>query len=96
MRRARLFLGTYMQDVRRQRNMHLTNSDWTQNADSPLTDAKKQEWATYRQALRDFPANVSNYSEDDEYIYFPDPPDYVGDVDISDIVVPTPTPEPAP
>ena len=96
MRRARLFLGTYMQDVRRQRNMHLTNSDWTQNVDSPLTDAKKQEWATYRQALRDFPANVSNYSEDDKYIYFPDPPDYAGDADISDIVVPTPTPEPAP
>ena len=25
--------------------------------DSPLTDAKKAEWSTYRQALRDLPAN---------------------------------------
>ena len=35
----------------------LTGSDWTQMPDSPLTDSKKQEWATYRQALRDFPAS---------------------------------------
>ena len=28
-------------------------SDWTQFNDSPLTDAKKDEWKTYRQALRD-------------------------------------------
>lgn len=36
------------------RNTKLTASDWTQGADSPLSDAKKLEWATYRQALRDF------------------------------------------
>jgi hypothetical protein len=39
------------------RNDLLAASDWTQMSDSPLTDAKKTEWATYRQALRDFPAS---------------------------------------
>lgn len=36
------------------RNKLLTGCDWTQGADSPLSDAKKAEWQTYRQALRDF------------------------------------------
>ena len=32
----------------------LVESDWTQFAeDNPLSDEKKTEWATYRQALRD-------------------------------------------
>ena len=39
--------------VRTQRTKLLKASDWTQNADSPLTDSKKAEWVTYRQALRD-------------------------------------------
>lgn len=43
--------------MRIQRNEELKNSDWTQAIDSPLTDSKKTEWATYRQALRDLPAN---------------------------------------
>jgi len=41
--------------MRSKRDGLLSGSDWTQLADSPLTDSKKQEWATYRQALRDFP-----------------------------------------
>ena len=39
--------------VRRMRNSELTATDWTQMPDSPLTTAKKAEWAVYRQALRD-------------------------------------------
>jgi hypothetical protein len=35
------------------RNAQLAASDWTQIADSP---ADKTAWATYRQALRDLPA----------------------------------------
>jgi hypothetical protein len=31
----------------------LVSCDWTQLPDSPLTDTKKSEWATYRQQLRD-------------------------------------------
>jgi hypothetical protein len=35
------------------RNAELKNTDWTQLPDSP---ADKTAWATYRQALRDLPA----------------------------------------
>ncbi len=41
--------------VRAQRNSLLTLCDWTQLPDAPLTDGEKQEWAEYRQALRDVP-----------------------------------------
>ena len=37
------------------RNDLLFRCDWTQNSDSPLTEDKKKEWQTYRQALRDMP-----------------------------------------
>lgn len=39
--------------MRAKRDMLLAASDWTQAADAPVD---KQAWATYRQALRDFPA----------------------------------------
>ena len=39
--------------VREQRNRLLTNTDWTQLADSTANAA---DWATYRQALRDLPS----------------------------------------
>jgi hypothetical protein len=42
--------------IRSKRANLLLTSDWTQAADSPLSDAKKAEWAAYRQALRDMPA----------------------------------------
>jgi hypothetical protein len=41
--------------VRDQRNKLLSESDWTQLDDSPITNAQKLEWASYRQALRDVP-----------------------------------------
>jgi len=41
-----------IEDLRVKRNHLLTESDWTQSPDSPLTDAKKTEWATYRTSLR--------------------------------------------
>jgi hypothetical protein len=44
-------------ELRKIRNAHLRECDWTQFADSPLTAEQKQAWATYRQALRDLPAN---------------------------------------
>ncbi|MBO59915.1 MAG: hypothetical protein CL440_06895 [Acidimicrobiaceae bacterium] len=49
--------------VRHRRNALLIESDWTQMADSPLTDEKKAEWATYRQELRDFPSTATKQSE---------------------------------
>ena len=41
------------------RNAKLAESDWTQAADSPLSDSKKAEWKTYRQTLRDLPSKVT-------------------------------------
>ena len=46
--------------LRAERNRILTGTDWTQMPDSPLSDAKKAEWRTYRQALRDLPANTTD------------------------------------
>jgi len=46
--------------MRERRNNLLKACDWTQGEDSPLTDSKKAEWAIYRQALRDVPANNSS------------------------------------
>ena len=45
--------------LRLERNKRLTESDWTQANDSPLSSDKKTEWATYRQALRDLPASTT-------------------------------------
>ena len=42
---------------RHKRSIRLEDSDWTQGNDSPLSTSKKTEWATYRQTLRDLPAN---------------------------------------
>lgn len=39
--------------IRYQRNELLTECDWTQLQDSPLSEQKKEEWQTYRQSLRD-------------------------------------------
>ena len=50
-------------DVRVSRNQRLAASDRTQGADSPLSNSKKAEWATYRQELRDYPATASKVSE---------------------------------
>ena len=38
-------------DVRHVRTMLLAETDWTQNSDVP--QATRDQWATYRQALRD-------------------------------------------
>lgn len=59
--------------VRIERNTLLTESDWTQMTDSPLTDSKKTAWATYRQSLRDLPSNNSSASSYDD-VTFPSEP----------------------
>jgi hypothetical protein len=51
-----------MKGLRRRRQVDLSSSDWTQMPDAPLTDEKKQEWATYRQQLRDLPENTTDPS----------------------------------
>jgi hypothetical protein len=49
--------------LRGQRESLLKNSDWTVMPDSPLSDSKKTEWTTYRQALRDITNGVSTEAE---------------------------------
>lgn len=49
---------TNLSQVRNQRNQMLAQSDWTQMADSPLSDEQKTAWAAYRQALRDLPLTI--------------------------------------
>tara|TARA_R100000278_G_scaffold120334_1_gene102640 strand:- start:99 stop:479 length:381 start_codon:yes stop_codon:yes gene_type:complete len=49
-----------LESLRSDRDDLLAASDWTQSPDSPLSDNKKAEWATYRQQLRDLPANTSD------------------------------------
>lgn len=41
--------------ARIQRNTLLTASDWTQMPDTPMGSGPRAAWATYRQALRDWP-----------------------------------------
>ena len=56
-----------MERMRLHRDRLLKESDWTQVADSPV---EREAWATYRQALRDFPATWTAGPEAD----FPDTP----------------------
>ena len=46
-----------MAQIRGQRDALLTKTDGTQAEDNP--GAKKAEWATYRQALRDLPPTIT-------------------------------------
>ena len=51
--------------VRQQRNQLLSDCDWTQLADQPLSDSDQSAWRSYRQNLRDvskqsgFPWNIT-------------------------------------
>ena len=44
--------------LRLERNARLTQSDWTQSRD--ITLSNDSEWLTYRQSLRDLPANTAD------------------------------------
>lgn len=46
--------------LREERDKLLEACDYTQLPDAPLTAAEKAEYATYRQALRDFPDTVTD------------------------------------
>ena len=60
-------------ELRNHRDYLLSVSDWTQLADSPLTDTKKAEWTTYRQALRDYPSNNTGHTYFSDLVW-PDEP----------------------
>ena len=58
--------------VRQDRNQRLQVTDWTDLPNAPLTAEKAAEWQTYRQALRDYPAQSDRVSTLPEW---PTPPE---------------------
>lgn len=50
------------QHIRQIRNILLSESDWTQLPDAPLTDEKRTAWATFRQELRDITNQNTPYA----------------------------------
>ena len=59
--------------IREKRNKMLKACDWTQGADSPLSDSKKTEWQTYRQSLRDIIDSYGSVSDINDVVW-PTPP----------------------
>ncbi len=55
--------------LRDERNRRLAYTDWTQLPDNALTEQKRNEWAVYRQALRDITEG------DPENPQWPQPPE---------------------
>ena len=60
-------LERYWKKFKRERNIRLQRSDWTQVPDAPVDAAA---WAVYRQQLRDLPANTT----DPRNVVWPEPP----------------------
>ena len=46
--------------IRAERDRLLTRTDWTQGNDTPLSDADKAKWTTYRASLRTLPVDQSS------------------------------------
>lgn len=55
--------------VRKDRNRLLADCDWTQLTDAPVSDMEEQQWASYRQALRDITTQSDPFN-----IQWPVPP----------------------
>lgn len=55
--------------LREARDSNLLASDWTQIPDAPLTAEQKTAWQTYRQALRDIPANNADITDLDQVVW---------------------------
>ena len=62
-----------MQSLRTKRNQLLLECDWIELNNAPLIDAKKDEWRTYRQELRDITNGLTTV-EDVEAVVFPTKP----------------------
>ena len=56
---ARILADEWKQ-IRTERDRLLTESDWTQANDTPLSDADVAKWKTYRTSLRDLPSDQSS------------------------------------
>ena len=47
-------------DLRERRNALLSQSDWTQMSDSPLSAEDRAIWVAYRKSLRDLPTTTTD------------------------------------
>ena len=63
--------------LREERNLRLTQTDWTRMDDNGLSTSKKTEWKTYRQSLRDLPSSATPKL------------DSFGDLDLTSVTWPT-------
>ena len=59
------------ESVRTKRDKLIAETDWTQLADSQLSDSVKASWVTYRQELRELPSTTGFPHE----VTWPDQPD---------------------
>jgi hypothetical protein len=57
----RLFESSILSATRAERNKRLIESDWTQLGLGTLSDEKRAEWETYRQALRDMMSGITDF-----------------------------------
>ncbi|NHB94563.1 hypothetical protein C5469_21460 [Photorhabdus cinerea] len=53
-------------DIKNKRDRLITNTDWTQVPDSPLSAEKMTEFVKYRQLLRDIP---QTYADPDSIVW---------------------------
>ncbi len=68
----------YWKELRQIRNYRLSESDWSQLPDAPITEDQKNAWQEYRQALRDLPENITDPKElvnDQNHLSWPQLPD---------------------
>jgi hypothetical protein len=61
--------------VRQERNRMLSQTDWTQMPDSPLSDTEKERYKRYRQELRDLPSKYDTINSIEE-LTFPNIEDF--------------------
>ena len=64
---------SFQDALKNKRLLKLQASDWTQLPDSPLSETKKAEWATYRQKIRDIPTDFPDATSWED-ITFPTKP----------------------
>lgn len=68
-----VILSEKWENIRSTRQKLISETDWTQITDAPLSIEKKSEFSAYRQALRDIP---QNYTHPDDVIW-PEKPSLV-------------------
>lgn len=64
-----------LEEIRLERNRLLQESDKYMLSDFPVSETEREQWITYRQALRDFPESCNVHD-----LSFPTPPNMKGGI----------------